>query len=221
MSQGGLSENRVCHRQMGASRKRRERPGLRKARVSSAADGDAGELADLTSLERVQQLQATRKKSKGITTEDSALGKELRRAGEREDGEDDPAADSDENRYGLQTFAAGDAATNKASNEEERMRKYVEDKLSKKDASKGDRPADEDERAKLQMATLTKTRPDEELNWSGGISEVPLTMDAKLKNIEQIEKAKRQIINQAVGLVDDDRANRLKRSDLPLSFGKK
>ena len=113
------------------SRKRRPRPGLRKSRVSTApAADDEGGLGDIENLEKVQSLQAVRRKAKGINTTDSALGKEFRRD---EGGSDVEDEGGDDDKYGLQAFATedGDAETKKQGNEEERMQKYVEERLAK------------------------------------------------------------------------------------------
>ena len=55
------------------------------------------------------------------------------------------------------------------------------------------------------------------------MTEVPVSMETKLKNIEQIERAKRRILDRALGVNGDgdgDGANRIKRSDLPVFFGR-
>ena len=83
------------------------------------------------SLERVRELQAVRKKSKGITPVDAALGKEFRKAGaDAAEQREAAAAVEEESKYGLQVFAAGDASAKKETTEEDRMKRYVEDRLS-------------------------------------------------------------------------------------------
>jgi len=51
---------------------------------------------------------------------------------------------------------------------------------------------------------------------------VPVPLETKLKNIEEIEKAKQRIIDEAVGLqrYDDGSMGAVRRADLPTSFGK-
>ena len=62
----------------------------------------------------------------------------------------------------------------------------------------------------------------EDTNWGGGLAEVPIPLETKLKNIEEIEKAKQRIIDEAVGLqrCDDGSMGAFRRADLPTSFGR-
>ena len=144
-------------------RKRRERPGLRKSRGRKDDDDDD---ADFESLERVQILQATRKKHKGITSEDSALGKDFRKVSGEEGNETKEAggsSDLDESRYGLQAFASEDQGNTKGHNtEEERMRKYVEDKLSNKAGAEG--KAEQEEEKNLVSQLINRPKVSQPMN---------------------------------------------------------
>lgn len=106
-----------------------------------------GTLTRSGSLERVRELQAVRKKSKGITPVDAALGKEFRKAGaDAAEQREAAAAVEEESKYGLQVFAAGDASAKKETTEEDRMRKYVEERLSgQPKAREGEGEGEEDD----------------------------------------------------------------------------
>ncbi|WZN61981.1 hypothetical protein HKI87_05g35170 [Chloropicon roscoffensis] len=205
----------------GEGRKRRTRPGLRKARASDAAGEGGGDEGDLGSLERVRELQAVRKKSKGITPVDAALGKEFRKAGaDAAEQREAAAAVEEESKYGLQVFAAGDASAKKETTEEDRMKRYVEERLSgQPKAREGE--GEEDDGFLAKAFNRPKKPASDEPNWSGGIAEVPVSMETKLRNIEEIEEAKRRILDRAVG--HDAGAGEgagIRRSDLPTFFGR-
>merc|ERR1711904_496765 len=179
-------------------RKRRERPGLRKSRGRKDDDDDD---ADFESLERVQILQATRKKHKGITSEDSALGKDFRKVSGEEGNETKEAggsSDLDESRYGLQAFASEDQGNTKGHNtEEERMRKYVEDKLSNKAGAEGKAEQEEEKNLVSQLINRPKEQAYEDPTLGTfGIAEVPISIESKVRNIEEIETLKQRILQK-------------------------
>ena len=190
---------------MREERKKRTRPGLRKSRVSVANDNGGGEGTDqevppdLEMLERVQLIQATRKKIKGITSRESALGSGVKGGAEGAEGKD--ASEQEEPQYGLQVFATEDSQPHKRDKEEERMRKYVEEKLKEKASPQeggAKKEVEKEEDLKRSKLMANKATPDAP-NWGGeaGIAEVPI---ARPK-----EKPK---------TVRSD----IKRSDLPTGF---
>ena len=71
------------------------------------------------------------------------MGKEFRRSSQGDDEDKGKAPPpEDETRYGLQTFAAGDAQAKKETTEEERMLKYVEERIAPQKPSEPSRDAD-------------------------------------------------------------------------------
>jgi hypothetical protein len=118
-----------------------------------------------------------------------------------------------------------------------RRKQYVEEQLAKRMGRPVGSEEDEEERERREKLArladpllaalpegLQKRQQDAELgpSWVAGISEVPLTLEQKLANIEATEAAKKQLL--AVAPDDDDGGGgggaALRRGQYPVSFGK-
>lgn len=120
--------------------------------------------------------------------------------------------------------------------EDPHMKKYVEEQLAKR---MGRQLEDEAARAAAEEAArraadpllaalpegLQKRQQDTELgpSWVAGITEVPLSLEQKLKNIEDTERAKKEMLLMG-GAYDDDEGMEgpggARRGAFPVTFGK-
>lgn len=122
--------------------------------------------------------------------------------------------------------------------EDVNMKKYVEEQLAKRMGRPGQEEeeaaaAEAERRARMQDPLLAampeglqKRQQDTELgpSWVAGITEVPLSMEQKLANIEATEAAKKQLL-AAAPLGDDDdeggaQGGGARRGQYPVSFGR-
>ncbi|KAL4434193.1 hypothetical protein ABPG75_000634 [Micractinium tetrahymenae] len=120
--------------------------------------------------------------------------------------------------------------------EDPHMKKYIEEQLAKR---MGRHLEDEAARAAAEEAArraadpllaalpegLQKRQQDTELgpSWVAGITEVPLSLEQKLKNIEDTERAKKEMLLMGGAYDDDDDMagpGGTRRGAFPVTFGK-
>jgi hypothetical protein len=183
-------------------RKPKARANVRK-RERSEADGDeeaSGSSGPGTTLEMMRELQRQRQRAKGVTLEAKGVVDEV------EEALAAGAAQDQQGEHGLDSTFTSQTDSGEV---DPNMLKYIEEQLhgeaaSAAGASKAALDPEEAELyvtpAHLQRAvpggSLAQAQEDPAQRWLAGIMEVPLSVEDKMNNLEEMEAAKRKMVER-------------------------
>lgn len=198
---------------------------IRKRRVMDEQDALSDEEVPKISVEDTKLLQKQRQRRTGIETGSLAVAEKASNVGEAVPTGGPDVLDASFKQERRQ----------KASDEDPHMKKYIEEQLAKRlgthredDVAQPSGQGIEDDEA----LALRARQVDTELapTWVTGILEVPLTLEHKLKNIEETEEAKKRMLlaSGAAAFEEEDedstqghnQQSALRRGMYPVHFGR-